>query len=93
VAIDPDNVSGTRSRRKPGTRGGLLVPADTRDRDDLPDAAKPGVQREQERGGASVRAVMGMVGQAALANEGGDLLGREAVASNSAWRLAAARVQ
>src|SRR5262245_11078203 len=25
VTIDPDNVSGTRSSRKPGTRGGLLV--------------------------------------------------------------------
>ena len=30
-----------------------------RDRDDLPDAAKPGVQREQERGGAAVRAARG----------------------------------
>src|SRR5262245_44664593 len=63
-----------------------------RDRDDLPDAAKPGVQGEQERGGAAVRAVRGMVGATTLADEGGDLLGREAVASpHRGSRLPAAR--
>ena len=50
------------------------------------------VQREKERGGAAVRAVMGMVGKAALADEGGDLLGREAAASpHRGSRLPAAR--
>src|SRR5262249_10297900 len=51
-----------------------------RNRDDLPDTAKPGVQGEQERGGAAVRAVVGLVGPVPLADEGGDLLGRESVA-------------
>src|SRR5262245_18598587 len=43
--------------------------ASGRDREDLSDAATPGVQREQQRSGTAVWAVVGMVGQAALANQ------------------------
>src|SRR5262245_43902238 len=79
-------------------RGCALGPAgspDEGDRKRASDAAKlplQVVQREQERGGAAVREVVRLVGKAALADQGGDLLGRETVASpHRRSRLPAAR--
>ena len=63
-----------------------LGPAGSQDEEDRKRASDTAelvfevVQSEQERGGAAVRAVMGMVGQAALADKNSDLLGREPVA-------------
>src|SRR5262249_22358776 len=80
------------------TRGCALRPARFRDEGDRKRASDTAelafevVQRQHERGGAAVRAVVGMVGAAVLANEGGDLLGRQAVAGpHRGSRLPAAR--
>src|SRR5262249_17875519 len=83
----PASAGPARTRAASAARGCALGPAgspDEGDRKRASDAAELAfevAQREQERGGAAVRAGMGMGGKAAPADEGGDLLRREAVAS------------
>src|SRR5262249_24325895 len=97
-AAPPASAGPARTRAASAARGCALGPAgspDEGDRKRASDAAELAfkvVQREQERGGGAVRAVRGMVGKAALANEGGDLLRRESVAGpRRGSRLPAAR--
>jgi hypothetical protein len=77
------NVSGENRRR---CRCRALGPAGSRNEGDRKRASDTAelafkvVQGEQQRGGAAVWTVMGMVGATALADEGGDLLGREPAA-------------